>query len=222
MLDIHRRLNRIIRLWLTLHVSILKLRGVLKCGPVFTGRRGRVLFCLFFRLEKKLGTDRWTSALRESDSTVISDPDLLCSSFASFYSSLFTASVCDVAAQDSLLSNITSTLSSNQADLCEGPLTIDECHLALLGMAKRKAPGLDGLPMEFYVKFWDVLGSDLVRVLNSCYDLGSLSLSQPSSHLEWSSIKIKGLGLFFGPGNLEEDNWRPRITAVENVLASWK
>ena len=25
-----------------------------------------------------------------------------------------------------------------------------------------------------------------------------------------------------GPGNVEEDNWRPRITAVENVLASWR
>ena len=30
-----------------------------------------------------------------------------------------------------------------------------------------KVPGNDGLPMEFYVKFWDVLGSDLVRVSES-------------------------------------------------------
>ena len=174
MLDIYRRLNRIIRPWLTLHVLI--------------------------------------SALRESDGTVISDPDLLCSSFASFYSSLFTASVCDVAAQDSLLSNITSTLSSSQADLCEGPLTIDECRLALLGMAKRKAPGLDGLPMEFYVKFWDVLGSDLVRVLNSCYDLGSLSLSQ----------RRGVISLVFKKGDrLDARNWRPiSLLNVDYKLAS--
>lgn len=43
-------------------------------------------------------------------------------------------------------------------------------------MAHRKAPGLDDFPMEFYVKFWSVLGSDLVDVLNSWYN--SLSLSQ--------------------------------------------
>lgn len=32
--------------------------------------------------------------------------------------------------------------------------------------------------MEFYVKFWPVLGSDLVTVLNSCFDSGCLSMSQ--------------------------------------------
>lgn len=32
--------------------------------------------------------------------------------------------------------------------------------------------------MEFYVKFWDVLGPDLVSVSNFCLDLGSLALSQ--------------------------------------------
>lgn len=52
---------------------------------------------------------------------------------------------------------------------------LDECYKALTGMAHRKAPGLDDFPMEFYVKFWSVLGSDLVDVLNSWYN--SLSLS---------------------------------------------
>ena len=32
--------------------------------------------------------------------------------------------------------------------------------------------------MEFYLTFWSVLGSDLVDVLNSCFDSGCLSLSQ--------------------------------------------
>ena len=39
--------------------------------------------------------------------------------------------------------------------------------------------------------------------------------------LEWTSEKIKVLGVYVGPGDLEEANWRPRIAAVENVLASW-
>lgn len=41
-------------------------------------------------------------------------------------------------------------------------------------------------------------------------------------NLDWSSVKIKVLGVFIGVGNLEEANWRPRITAVENVLLSWR
>ena len=38
----------------------------------------------------------------------------------------------------------------------------------------------------------------------------------------WSSVKIKVLGVFLGPGNLDEINWRPRITSVENALNSWR
>ena len=42
----------------------------------------------------------------------------------------------------------------------------------------------------------------------------------PPVQLEWTSENIKVLGVYVGPGDLEEANWRPRITAVENVLAS--
>ena len=44
-------------------------------------------------------------------------------------------------------------------------------------MAYGKAPGYDGLPMEFYVTFWHVLGVDLVRVFNSSYSSRLLSSS---------------------------------------------
>lgn len=39
--------------------------------------------------------------------------------------------------------------------------------------------------------------------------------------IEWGSVKVKILGVFLGPFVSEEDNWRPRITAVQNVLSSW-
>ena len=45
--------------------------------------------------------------------------------------------------------------------------------------------------------------------------------TDPTVALVWSSVKIKALGMFVGVGDLEEDNWRPRITAVDNVLKSW-
>ena len=46
-------------------------------------------------------------------------------------------------------------------------------------------------------------------------------LDRPVS-LDWASVKIKVLGVFLGPGNLDEDNWRPRIDAVANTLSSWR
>lgn len=36
-----------------------------------------------------------------------------------------------------------------------------------------------------------------------------------------TSDNIKVLGIYIGPAVTDEDNWRPRISAVENVLHSW-
>lgn len=33
---------------------------------------------------------------------------------------------------------------------------------------------------------------------------------------------LRKLRIFLGPDNLEEESWRPRITAVENALNSWR
>ena len=133
---------------------------------------------LFFRLEKRQASDRCVAALCEPDSTLVSSLSDLCASFVTFYSSLFSASCTDSSVQDSLFANISSFLSPNEASQCEVLLTFGECHRALLGMGRRKAPGSDGLPMEFYNLSWKVLGQDLVDVVNACYAFGSLSLSQ--------------------------------------------
>ncbi|XP_068704186.1 uncharacterized protein [Montipora foliosa] len=44
----------------------------------------------------------------------------------------------------------------------------------------------------------------------------------PPVPLDWTFDKIKVIGVFIGPGDLEEANWRPRIDAVDNVLSSWR
>ena len=54
--------------------------------------------------------------------------------------------------------------------------------------------------MEFYVKFLDVLGPDLVCVLNSCYHDDCLSLSQGSGVISLSFKK---------GDHLDIRNWRP-------------
>ena len=67
----------------------------------------------FFRLEKKRGADRWIAAVRNDVGAIVSSPDGLCQSFASFYSSLFSAESINVAAQESLLNNVESSLPSD-------------------------------------------------------------------------------------------------------------
>lgn len=162
---------------------------------------------------KKRSANRWVSALRQPDGSIVSSPSDLCLSFTSFYSLLFSASPTDSATCDSLVHNLSSSLLPHQANLCEGLLPFDECHRALLGIAKRKSPGSDGLHMEFYARFWGVLGHDFVTVLNDCYYTGSLSLSQRRSIIS----------LIFKKGDrLDPRNWHPiSLLNVDYKLAAY-
>ena len=45
--------------------------------------------------------------------------------------------------------------------------------------------------------------------------------SDPPVVLDWSSSKIKVLGVFVAIGDWDDDNWHPCIDAVHHVLKSW-
>ena len=138
--------------------------------------------------------------MRCSDGTVASEIFSICSSWMDFYSELFSASEIDLSAQQDLLVNVSAHLPEGARDSCEGLLTVDEVFTALEGMARNKSPGSDGLPVEFYSAFWDVLGQDLVEVLNSSLASGSLP----------ASLRCALISLIFKKGDrLEHKNWRP-------------
>ena len=193
-------------------LDLERARGAQVRSRVTWVEEGESSSAFFFRLEKKRGADRHISAVRDDGGSVVTDINGICRVFTSFYSSLFTSSPIDNNACASLLSNVSSSLSSEESRSCEGMLTVPECLVALQGMARRKAPGCDGLPMEFYLKFWDVLGPDLVAVLNSCYGSGFLTLSQ----------RRGVISLSFKKGDrLDPRNWRPiSLLNVDYKLAA--
>ena len=71
-------------------------------------------------------------------------------------------------------------LSNNESKKCEGEITIEECTNAIFKMKLNKAPGLDGLSVEFYIKFWNNLKKIVTctKVFNFNYERGHLSNSQ--------------------------------------------
>ena len=107
----------------------------------------------FFRQEKKRGEAQWCSALRKEDGTIVSTIRDICAAWSSFYSSLFSAEPVDPGEQDHLFQHLESTLPDEASMSCDGPLTEDELLAAVHGMARGEAPGLDGLPLEFYLSF---------------------------------------------------------------------
>ena len=121
----------------------------------------------FFNLEKR---NKIKSAVRKlklgnEDST---DQGKIMNHIKNFFQSKYTRT-CNVSEQDcsEFLSKINlPRLSAEQARHCDGPLQ------------NGKSPGNDGLTKEFYVYFFDILGTDLVKCLNSCWSKGCLSNSQ--------------------------------------------
>jgi len=45
-------------------------------------------------------------------------------------------------------------------------------------MENNKTPGMNGLPKEFYAKFFRLFGTGFVDVINNCFDTGILPPSQ--------------------------------------------
>ena len=131
----------------------------------------------FFRLEKKRGADQWCSALRMEDGTIVSSISDICAALSAFYSSLFSAEPTDPGDQNFLLQHLESTLPDEASSSCDGLLSEDELLAAVHGMARGKAPGLDGLPLEFYLSFWHLLAPDLLTVLNFSFREGHFPIS---------------------------------------------
>jgi len=71
-------------------------------------------------------------------------------------------------------------LSEDIAKTCDGVMSIHECEIALKTMENNKTPGTDGLTPEFYLYFWNLLGSFMVHSFNfaSQFRKGTLSISQ--------------------------------------------
>ena len=84
---------------------------------------------------------------------------------------------------------------------------------SLIGYARRKAPGSDGLSAKFFIPFWGVLGADLVDFFNFCFSVGFLTRSQ----------RRGVISLTFKKGDrLDAGNWRLIfLVNVDYKIASW-
>lgn len=58
--------------------------------------------------------------------------------------------------------------------ICEGKFIVDECFKSFQLFENNKSLGEDGLIVEFYKIFWNIVGNLMVESLNYFYDYGEL------------------------------------------------
>ncbi|KAJ3593808.1 hypothetical protein NHX12_006142 [Muraenolepis orangiensis] len=153
----------------------------------------------FFGLEKKNGQRRVIHSLLSGTGQEITEPSQIRRRAVSFYSTLYTSEYEEGETLSEGFWNGLPQVSEEANSQLEGPLTIQELQTALQGMQGRRAPGIDGLSVEFYKAYWDVLSNDLLDVFNESLASGSMPVS----------CRRAVITLLPKKGNLQDiKNWR--------------
>jgi hypothetical protein len=135
----------------------------------------------FLNLEKShKGKSSIRCILNDNGTECCDEKDIL-NEIKRFYASLYSSKHVDLNSPQShmfLNGDHIPKLDDDDRDSCEGELTNNECYKVLCKMSNGKAPGNDGLTVQFYKTFWNIVGHHVVNSLNDAYKKGELSNSQ--------------------------------------------
>lgn len=156
-----------------------KLKGIIIRSRARWVEEGEKNTKYFLGLEKRNKINNSINELITDDNLKLNTPNAILLEAERFYANLYT--------KDNSVSPSTFyqgwnyqhvTLSHDHSSHCEGLLSLSECSQVLHSMAKNKSPGSDGLPVEFYLAFWDDIGQLVVNSFNYAFERGYLSDEQ--------------------------------------------
>ena len=102
--------------------------------------------------------------------------------------------------QEQFLHFIDRKITDEMNDLLTKEISLKELHDVIFSFNNNRSPGIDGIPIEFYKFFWDVIKDDFLLVLKCILQQEILSLSQNTALI---SLISKGHDDRF------ISNWRP-------------
>ena len=154
------------------------------------------------KVKKEKHSIKTLNITENGQSTTTNDPDKIMTHTYNFYKDLFTRSETDDDETKKLFSCINKRLSPESVAKLEAPMTKKELYNALKQMPSNKTPGIDGIPAEFYLLFWDSIGDDFFEAVIDGFSRKKLSPSQRTAILK---LLYKGDGL----NKADLDDWRP-------------
>lgn len=177
-----------------------KIQGALVRSRVQTITEMDAPSSFFFGLEKKRGQRNVVHSLLSDTGQELTEPGQIRRRAVEFYSALYT---CEYNHDDSLFEGFCGELPQVSAETnsqLDRPLQLEELRAALQSMQGQRAPGIDGLTVEFYKAFWSILAPDVLDVFNESLASGSLPLS----------CRRAVVALLPKKGNLRDiKNWHP-------------
>ncbi len=158
----------------------------------------------FFGLEKRNGLNRFMHSLLSESGKEITESKEIRKEAVAFYEELYKGEqVVEEETASCFYEGLPQVPEGVNGELVK-PFTKEELYNALSGMKCGKAPGIDGIPVEFYKAFWAVVGDDLFDVLNDSLSRGLLPLSCRRAVItlipkkgDLRNIRTGGLCLFY-------------------------
>ncbi len=115
----------------------------------------------FFSLERKNGQKRIIHALRSEEGILLSNPVAIRRRAIGFYEKLYRSELRSDDINESVFFKDLPRVSDEANAGISGALNLGELHKAVQSMESGRVPGIDGIPVDFYKCFWEVIGEDL-------------------------------------------------------------
>ena len=183
-------------------------RGIrIRCGLKWM-EEGEKNTKFFLSLEKKRNAQNTIQEIKKNNGRVITDEGEILSEIGKYYEKIynneeenktnFSDNDFDIFMSDLVIP----CLDKEQIEFCDRNFVLEDIAEAIKGMKNGSAPGLDGIPIEFYKIFFNQIQTVLFNCFMFSLEKEKLATSQQRGVL---SLLHKGKGL--SRDNL--DNWRP-------------
>lgn len=190
-----------------LKASILEIENKKKQGIIIRSKQeyydGDLDNIEIFKLaEKKNGSKKEIRELLDKDGKICTNKEDIVNIVKSFYADLYTTqNIPDNKIYEYLQNTELSQLNENDWQNLNPILTSEECFNNIKDFENNKTPGIDGLGKAFYLKFWRILGDDLVETFNNIYFKGELTETMKTGII---TLQYKNKG-----NKRELKQWRP-------------
>ena len=110
-------------------------------------------------------------------------------------------------------------MAEDKKNICEGLISMRECEIVINEMTSNKAPGEDGIPIEFYNIFWKQLGSVLVGMYNDSFEKNEMPVSMRKSMITLIHKKYNKSDIYnYRPISLTNTDYRIFTCVLSNRL----
>ena len=171
---------------------------------------------MFFAMHNHYKSNVRISRLKCPDGSYTTDPNQMRQIASDYYETLFKATSFagdDLVKRDTIWSRIRKRVSVQLSECLLQPLSSQEILKAVKTLAKDVCPGLDGMGVQWYIQYWDLIGGGLTKAYQQILDLGNMPL-------EWNEGLIYMIPKTNGQVD-ELNHWRPitLLNVIYKILA---